>query len=129
MPDKIEPALSAEEWAVKCATPERWMGRDTAVSIVRSSSDVAHLVLHSHDAWREEPYTAGLLATPHNLVPIIALANAALPDSDPRKITREKLANVLGALEVAANATRDESETLAFIAALESYLPPDLPTK
>jgi hypothetical protein len=56
---------------------------------------------------------------------LIALANAALPDNDPRKITRERL----GLLAYANG--RDElsqgewEEVKAFVAALQSYLPPE----
>jgi hypothetical protein len=58
----------------------------------------------------------------------IAIANAALPDSDPRKITREKIA----LLRIPHLSTVDgdpaaypTEELAAFADALESYLPPE----
>lgn len=63
---------------------------------------------------------------PDGLPKIIALANADLPDSDPRKITREKLAG----LRVALSTTSRPADVYnrvggAFLDALESYLPPE----
>jgi hypothetical protein len=59
---------------------------------------------------------------------LIALANAALPDSDRRKITREKLATIRLALDLLPRA--DDEDVMAhqaaneFVDGLESYLPP-----
>jgi hypothetical protein len=47
----------------------------------------------------------------------IAINNAALPDTDRRKITRERLA-------VLRDPAYRESELSEFVDALESYLPP-----
>jgi hypothetical protein len=72
-PDKIEPALTAEEWA-------HAMDADVRDGL---AYEVCYL-------WgRSRPAGA------------IAIANAALPDSDPRKITRDEpsmLRNVAEAL-------------------------------
>jgi hypothetical protein len=67
---------------------------------------------------------------------VIALANAALPDSDPRKITRKHIAMLREAgrqrdslsppyLDITLD---DAAELLAFADALESYLPPASPS-
>lgn len=56
---------------------------------------------------------------------IIAVANAALPDSDPRKITRERIALLRVELGWAENAEySNDPEARRFLDALESYLPP-----
>ncbi len=47
---------------------------------------------------------------------IVAYANAALPDSDPRKITRDRLENLRFFFDP------DNEEGRSLIAALESYL-------
>lgn len=57
MTDKIEPAL----------TPEEWRDTDRAM----------------------RQHVGALPERADDLAQVIALANAALPDSDPRKITRE----------------------------------------
>ena len=62
MTEKIEPALSAEEWAGKV--------------------EYEYSVNHGSEYLADGPEAA------HK---IIALANHELPDDDPRKITREKL--------------------------------------
>lgn len=101
MSEKIEPALSAEEWAT-ALEPD---SRDAL------AYEVTYL-------WgRSRPAGA------------IAIANTALPDSDPRKITREmvdEVRRVASAINPsAADADGEESvRSLARIAdALESYLP------
>jgi hypothetical protein len=91
MSEKIDPALTAEEWA-------HAMDADVRDGL---AYEVCYL-------WgRSRPAGA------------IAIANAALPDSDPRKITREKL-RLVGRLMGA-----HEDDEKAFLDALESYLPPE----
>ena len=99
---EIQPALSAEEWA----NPAEVGYFDWDIGIV----DV------------------GGFETDRTRLPvqIIALANAALPDSDPRKVTREKIAavrEVLAGLSIDGPWACGEI-TEAFLIALESYLPP-----
>lgn len=103
MTDRIEPALSSEEWA-------HAMDEDVREGL---AYEVTYLWGSSRPA-----------AT-------IALANAALLDSDPRKITRTKIT----LLREAADSHRAydsiepfhaEAKSLAeFANALESYLPPE----
>lgn len=104
MTEKIPPALSPEEWA----EPANVGYFDWPNGIVDVSSD-----------------------TPPDRLPaqIIALANAALPDSDARKITREKIKMLR---DYAADITRigggrhgGELDHLAD--ELEAYLPPKSP--
>lgn len=106
MTEKIEPALTAEGWRLSSAAerPEHALGSLRGLFPSDEYFDAA------------------------DLPAVIALANAALPDSDPRKITRERVAAIRTAAEGSrrhynaepfANALRD------FANALESYLPPD----
>lgn len=122
MTQPIEPALSPDEW--------------------ENPADVGYfdwdsgIVDVSADAFRPAKLPAKL----------IALANAALPDSDPRKITREtvrRLSALAGHLEnvndmsqeigdgyapdVWQSAEMEQGITLlrAIADALESYLPPE----
>jgi len=115
--DKIEPALTAEEWA-----DARKRGPLIALSDLSGEDQVGDPVPFLVD---DLPY-------------IIALANAALSDDDPAKITREKLDAVYAAVVFAVAqmheahgrdvATPAERRALALAAAfsdaLESYLPP-----
>lgn len=60
-----------------------------------------------------------------NDVTVIAVANFFLPDTDPRKLTHERLDDLRLALaNLAAHQKSDESEATAFIEALRTYLPP-----
>jgi hypothetical protein len=107
--DKIEPALSAAEF--------RNEGMDDPAIL----GDIRY-----HD-------------DPRSLAKIIALSNHLLPDSDRRKITRERLSFVsyaVIALDGAMLATRDaeklagirstQRELQTFADALASYLPPEV---
>lgn len=101
---KIDPALTAEEWGDVLGDP------------MLADGDV-HTVARS---WiMPDPTPAQW----------IALANAMLPDSDPRKITREKLATIRHALDLLPRVEQDDyadySTAEAFADALESYLPPE----
>lgn len=99
---KIEPALSAEEWATS-----------------RIPGGVA----------------AGEWITPEQAPGYIALLNDALPDDDPRKITREKIDKLREMVSYAAGAytfsaeseelKADEAMLAPFLDALASYLPPE----
>jgi hypothetical protein len=120
MTDKrIEPALTADEWA--------------------------DAQKYGADAFRAEAGPRTWFSLPQ----VIALANAALPDSDPRKITREKIAQLRLAVNEWDGVGRDPVKlaewqgadddrpepdleyfgggdaALAFLDALESYLPPE----
>ena len=106
MTPEIEPATSAEDWAVHIEA-----ARDAGLSLQ------AYL-------WAGQAYPART----------IALANAALPDSDPRKITRhhvERLRMVAATLHMresgmAGPMTIVSNELNEIAEALESYLPPEV---
>lgn len=93
----LGPALTAEEWAAL-----------------------------RKDAQHRKAWAAGILARGGPLQ-IIALCNDELPDSAPRKITREKIARLRDAI-VEADANEVEphrwDDLSAFADALEAYLPP-----
>jgi membrane protein required for beta-lactamase induction len=113
MTDRIEPALSEAAWRYWLADPD----------YIRSSIAIGCDAI-SYDL-RQEPAR------------LLALANAALPDSDPRKITRtwvtelrglavalEKIARHAGAsdeMHAVAERIRDRADALA------SYLPLEEP--
>lgn len=101
MKNKIKPAL----------TPKEWQAVD--VTDVRGWDDGSIYVGRSNDGdWN-------VSKKPHAL---IAILNAALLDSDPRKFTREWV----NELREGTNAVGVNTALLHHIAdALESYLPPD----
>ena len=114
MSDRIEPALTPEEWR----TAKLWLAGKMIGGKVRGS-----VVLDLPDK-----HTPAALA----------LANAALPDTDPRKITREWVADIRERADDLAGEIAewvgDSPRTEAQIArlrriadALESYLPPETP--
>lgn len=106
MTDKIEPALTPEEW------------RDALSEDMRDglAYEVSYL-------WgRERPHAA------------IAIANAALPDSDPRKLAREMVRYLLEIARFCESVSEErtgeiepETKLRDIAAALESYLPPEIP--
>jgi hypothetical protein len=127
MSGKIEPALTAGQWG---PMPPR------VANYTLSNGAIVHLgprEIGIQDNWGE--------AAAAPLAAVIALANHALPDSDPRKITRTQI----NALRFAAVALREKGEKMlaagispgiedeqAFTVdkladALESYLPPEAP--
>jgi hypothetical protein len=119
MPERIEPALTPEEWAAGMKA----LGAVRADSVfLNRSENAVYFGIRSHDTWRGEPYTGAVVASKRSMAAVIAIANAALPDDDPRKITWEKIdawidtCDAVGAWENATIRT--------FANALASYLPP-----
>lgn len=123
-PEKIEPALTAEEWAKK------------------ASGDFS---IDGTQLWGQDEQRWGNCWI--DAAKAIALANAALSDSDPRKITREwvrlltKINGAADQFDAAADgcdeageqrdavAWRKDADLARSIAdALESYLPPEAAT-
>lgn len=97
MSEKIEPALTSQQWA----EVESYDGP-----------------LFYDEAIQNCP--------PESLPYLIALANAALPDSDPRKITREKVDALRITLLNKGSAFGKGFGLVNQIAdALSSYLPPE----
>jgi hypothetical protein len=93
MTDRLEPALSEEEWARVHDGTARWAVLDMAPEVQRK---------------------------------MIALANAALPDDDPRKITWEMVTVIREAAHVPQHdgATWEDERVTRIADTLESYLPP-----
>ena len=120
-PTKIQPALSADEWATGTpyysANPLRWhVRRDRAGEVV--GGEVTHY-------WCN---TGADIPVEHDeLLATIAMCNAALPDNDPRKITRNSvqlLRNVADG-EYGGVSWGTSGDLLALAAALSAYLPPE----
>lgn len=102
MTDKIEPALTAEEWAAY---------RKRGVTLSSAIDDFLDLL-------------------PEELARGIALANFSLPDDDPLKITREDVAILRGVLDILASyATVNAHPAIqlanGLAAKLEALLPPE----
>lgn len=122
MSKDIEPALKAEEWDAEIRNT--MPGRDESVFLARSGT-VTHIGIRSQDTWRGEPYTGAIHASRSALAAVIALANAALPNSDPRKITREKVDALRLTLLNEGSAFGTGRRLVQQLAdALESYLRP-----
>lgn len=134
MSDKIESALTAEEWKERRV---RFVGLPELV--LHDDGDGMELVVYAGDCiWEKLKFNQ---APAIDLPSLIALANAALPDSDPRKITREDVEVLRSAAEDLEHACEygrwcrwciDHSLGLAnrvrlkrLADALESYLPPE----
>jgi hypothetical protein len=111
MTDRVEPALSGYEW-----------------SHVRRGGDTLR------DAQLDAAIEGVRRLRAEHMPALIALANAALPDSDPRKITREMVAAMRDAAH-SAESRHDRSGELVdyetqrqfeqWADALSSYLPPE----
>jgi hypothetical protein len=101
MTDRIEPALTAEEWAsIQAGNGIPYMTRCSVVDDLRGLDDG-----DTHAA--------------------IAYANHLLPDSDPRKITRERIAAMRNTVTNLSLVDPDGEVVDAFADALASYLPPE----
>jgi hypothetical protein len=128
MIDEIGPALTRDEWSNRAVVRNE--------GIVKWPIRVEAGELRITPAADGEEFYAGSSKT---LVTLVALANAALPRYDPRKITHEKIAALwFAANECRANAMLGEEGSEArrelaeralilsqFADALDSYLPPE----
>lgn len=122
MSDKIEPALTAEEWGMRAF----WRSKHMV--------DVDHLdggLCVRVNAGGGNPDRGIGTIPPEEIPALIAIANAVLPDSDRRKITRETIELLRAAGDRLpgkfANSPDPDEQGLAIHAlavALESYLPP-----
>lgn len=101
MMDRIEPALTAEEWE-----RERSFEHRTPLAFA-----IGHVVLSDeYNARRKD----GLFA-------LMAAANSGLPDDDPRKITRLDIAKLRNR---AVGYEHNDDDLLDIAAKLEALLPP-----
>lgn len=126
-PEAVGPTLTPDEWqrlSFDRDTPERetvtahetdGTSFDAAVYGQRAELD-GNMLTISDTEWG-----------PRAIPALIALANAALPDDDLRKITRERVAELrsaLGCFQADRGRLPDDAATERFLDALESYLPP-----
>jgi hypothetical protein len=123
MSEKIEPALAQADWQA----PDY---PRTDLAFVEEPMGYAHVDSGPHrieigtrnESGRLEKHW---LVHPEDFAALIAVANAALPDDDPRKLTLAMVDELMG---VADQADSEFGVDLFFIAdALASYLPPREP--
>ena len=118
--DQIKPALTATEWA------------DKVIYNVQSDESVGSRI----HVWLDIRETDGYLCTandngegaynmelpPERCAAVVALANHALPDDDPRKITRAHIDALMECVKFTGGPEADKAEELAKI--LTALLPP-----
>jgi hypothetical protein len=116
---KIEPALTPEEWQVIRIRGDISIPNAAVVEPIASADEAGIIGMDSYG-----------YAIPIPLSVSIAVANDALRDSDPRKITREmvkalrRLADEVS--DFSGPARRDRCDDVRSVAdVLESYLPPE----
>ena len=123
MADEIPPALSAEEWA---EARERVAECERSLSVPGPSDRLAALV-----RWLSQ--IRGAPMDPHH---VAAVANAALPDGDRRKLTLEDAAAVLFGAVALKQTFAEHAEGKQVAATLDRLFhklaailppPPDLP--
>jgi hypothetical protein len=107
MVDEIRAALTAEEWSASEATRDahdaRAMGACNSVS---RNSDTGELFVREMYGARLHPREDQIATVYVEALPaLIALANAALPDGHPNKITRR----LVDAVKWSAGAVRNEA--------------------
>jgi hypothetical protein len=144
MTDRIEPALTSEEWRaiedVECVDDDA-PGNKVGIELVYGDpSDELTPRIRVEDG--KVSIRDGVSETAEvPIAVVIAIANDALPDTDQRKITRDAVADLRYAaymlMEVSREADSEaemeslhaRSDRLTRLAdALESYLPPPEPT-
>jgi hypothetical protein len=112
--ETIPPALTAEEWAK---------------TDIRRGDFTAHIGHWGDDELVVDDVTGeNSVPVPADALPaVIALANAALPDGDPRKITRDDLLNLSADLDTAAGERGSACEMASWplYAKLAALLPPE----
>ena len=138
MREEIAPALSADEWLgqpvdVGLGLVKLYLD-DSSTHATDDTEVLGYGPVYLRAMW----HSANDEHTLSHMPAIIALANAALPDDDPRKLTRAKVrmlrvaADVLDALAKDTDVRAAGVERLMAAAylrnhadALESYLPPE----
>jgi hypothetical protein len=134
MPDEPRPALTPEEWAGR--KRPQYYGEQPCIQLWSSGA-----IDLSRDVQRDGEWApgdrvsidAGDTASAHALM---ALANAALPDGHPNKITRDDVQRVYVAQQDAAEKYPHAAEAgwlapglLALAAKLAALLPPEDPPR
>jgi hypothetical protein len=112
----IPPALTAEQWRDEQYIRSPWF----SVSIHISGDDERGIVT-------EDGGDSTGAYLPSDLHATLALANHALPDGDPRKITRAMVEEIESCVRFAASIVvhGDASPARAAVAALRALLPPE----
>jgi hypothetical protein len=120
MSDPIQPALSAEEWAKNL--------NDRGGLEIQAFPEESSISIQDWGAM------SGVTVGSEDLPALIALANAALPDSDPRKITREMVDGLRREADraeyadrVGDNAGMTDLDARRIADVLASYLPLERP--
>ena len=119
MTDRIKPALTAEEWRGRIIPPDHPFPRYGEANY--PDADGMPYIFYGEFGVSAEGYFCGV-----NPAQAIALANAALPDDDKRKLRREHIAALRNATvrDVIGDEDREQTNTLRNLAdALDSYLP------
>jgi hypothetical protein len=115
MPDtnQIKPALSVEEWAERSAI----RGNDGwEVAVESDESGISF-------RWRADSSGGDSIGVPVDGLPVvIALANAALPDGDKRKITRAHIEALMDGVKSTGDYKAEELYDI-----LAAILPPESP--
>lgn len=133
-PEKPDAALSADQWrGLEEADGIRFRDFDAEVAIGFGHDRDGHgrgLNIAEQRKDRESESVSLFLAP--SVRALIAVANAALPDSDPRKFTRATIAMLRRKADVFHPTPESpmlgrmrDTELDAFADALESYLPPE----
>ncbi len=109
---EIKPALSAEEWATDLGSAER----DGAW--VYAAKGFAGVVVGRDDQ------KTGVHLSEDALPALIAIANAALPDDSPYKITRDDIGLIGYAIMALHHRPVNQAKLDSLAAKLEALLPP-----
>jgi hypothetical protein len=110
-PIQIAPALK----------PDEWKARDCGYAKIDCVWEETHVVVRDPDG--EVVSVSG----PDEIFALIALANDALPDDDPRKITREKVRLLIAMTDKpwdASGTLEQHTAVRKLVRALEALLPP-----
>lgn len=114
---QIPPALTAEEWR---SVGDMFSAKVSPCVVIDTHTFVRGSLTVEVRAHPHEPgYQAAV--TQAEVPRLMALANAALPDTDPRKITRAGV----DALRLEPCDAAEEAEATRMLAALDALLPPD----
>lgn len=130
MPNDIEPALSREQWRAVLSGKPHWViledvGLEPVTASFAHDNDEEGRGIILRDV--EPPAT---LFQAKGVWGLMALCNAALPDGDPRKITREKIDALAflvdeGDRPMTNRYEREERLAYALLETLRALIPPD----
>lgn len=119
--DEVRPALTAAEWRGNTLVRADARRPGWAVAVERDAGGRELFVRYAADRHG----TDAIPLPPDALPAVIALANAALPDGDPRKITRADVDVLRTAYLDTLGVSDDEPSLKPLIAKLAALLPPE----